>query len=271
MPEPTASGIHLDKVPGWARVAWARLGEELRSILGDDLVAIWGYGSVIAPDPPRRPADLDTHVILRGRLEAPTAERIVRAAETIAAEPAVEWDTWYIALDHARQPHHPPHAFREGRRDTAWALHRAHWLAGRFVNIHGREPAGIVPAPTWPEIETDLDRELEHIERHVHEGDTDSHEAAYAILNGSRILYSVETHAVSLSKREAGAWALDHLPIRWKPAIRAALRAYDERATSTDVDLLATQMAAFVALVRERLPVTDESRPEKAVPRWSGY
>ena len=270
MTERQSSSARFEDVPGVARTAWTRLRDELLYILGDGLVAIWAYGSIIGSDRPRRPADLDTHVVLERRPDAQTAQRIDRAAQAIGAEAGVEWDTWCIALEDARQSTHPPHAFREGRRDTAWALHRAHWLAGRVAHVYGREPAEIVPRPTWAEIEVDLDRELEHIERHVHEGDRDPHEAAYAILNGSRILHSIETHNVVLSKREAGMWALDHLPERWHPAIGAALRAYDERATPADVELLASEMADFIAAVRERLPVSDES-PRDGRPRWSGY
>jgi hypothetical protein len=106
------------------------------------------------------------------------------------------------------------------------------------------------------------------MERHVHEGDTDPYEASYAILNGSRILRTLETHDPVLSKREAGAWALEHLPGRWLPALQAALRAYDERATPDDARLLASEMAPFVATVRDQLPAT---RDADAIPRWSGY
>ena len=98
----------------------------------------------------------------------------------------------------------------------------------------------------------------------------DPYEATYAILNGSRILHSIETHNVVLSTREAGTWALDYLAERWHPVVHAALRAYDERATPADVVLLATDMADFIATLRERLPATDGSAPD-ARPRWSGY
>jgi hypothetical protein len=270
MAEPRSSSVRLQHVPAVARTAWTSLRDELLSVLGDELVAIWAYGSVIGADRPRRPADLDTHVILERRPDAQTAQGIDGTFQALAAEAGVEWDAWCIALDDARRPDHPPHAFREGRRDTAWALHRAHWLAGRVVHVYGREPVDIVPTPTWPEIELDLDRELEHIERHVLEGDTEPYEAAYAILNGSRILHSIETHNVVLSKREAGTWALDKIPERWHPAVGAALRAYDERATRADAELLANEMAHFVAMVRERLPGSGESR-RHARPRWSGY
>lgn len=264
-----SSAIALDAVPQIAQNAWKRLRDELRAVLGEDLVAIWAYGSTIGSDRPHRPADLDTHVIVRRRPDARTARSIDDACESIAAEAGIELDAWFITLEDARQPDHPVHAFREGRRDTSWALHRAHWLAGRLVVIYGLEPFEIVPTPTWQAIEVDLDRELEHIERHIHEGDTDPYEAAYALLNGSRILRAIATHDVVLSKREAGSWALDHAPERWHPAIRAAMRAYDEQATPEDVELLAAEMAPFVAMVREQLPAIEEASADG--PRWSGY
>ena len=270
MTEPDPSDFNLGDLPEAARAAWTALRDELHSILDEDLVAIWAYGSTIGHDRPDRPADLDTHVILRRRPDEDTARRIDGVTEAISAGAGLEWDAWYIALEDAGRPGHPPHAFRDGRRDTAWALHRAQWLGGRFVQVYGQRPTDVVPAPTWPEIEIDLSRELEHIERHVHEGDTDPYEASYAILNGSRILHSIETHNVVLSKREAGTWALGHLPEPWHPVIDAALRAYDERATSADGDLLAARMAEFIASVRERLQATDRPSPD-ALPRWSGY
>jgi len=52
-------------------------------------------------------------------------------------------------------------------RDKAWALHRAQWLAGHCVVLHGPEPADIVSAPTWAEHN------------------------AYAVLNACRILRSL--------------------------------------------------------------------------------
>jgi len=236
-------------------------------MLGDDLVAIWAYGSVIGADRPERAADLDTHVIVRARPDATAAEQI---DQLLHADPSVEFDAWFITLDDARRDEEPPHAFREGRRDTSWAIHRAHWLAGRVITIHGPQPREIVAPPSWPAILAELDRELEHIERHIHEGDADPYEASYALLNGSRILRTLETHDPVLSKRESGRWALEHLPARWHPALNAALRAYDERQTAADANLLAAEMAPFVAMVREQLPPA-VGRPPDHEPRWSGY
>lgn len=260
-------GISLQDIREPAQTAWSRLREKLLSVMGDDLVAMWAHGGTILDGPAQ--GDLDTHVVLQDRPNEKTVRLIEDAHEATARENGVEWDAWYIVADDARGAHPPPHAWRAGRRDTSWALHRAHWLAGRYVSLHGAEPDQIVPSPTWDEFEGELDRELEHIERHVVEGDADPYEATYAILNGSRILRSLATQDVVISKRAAGTWALEHLPGPWEPAVRAALRSYDGLQTDEDADLLAAEMPAFVAFVREHLPASAD-RPADALPRWSG-
>jgi hypothetical protein len=229
----------LHQIPISARTAWLALREALGHILRGELVAMWAHGGTIGVGDPPHAGDLDTYVILSHQLEEATTRAIEDAHEAIASDHGVEWDAWCVLDDAARSADPPRHAWREGRRDTSWALHRAHWLAGRYVNLHGPEPAELVTAPTWDELESELDRELEHIERHVVEGDTDAYEATYALLNGSRILHSITTHNVAISKRAAGTWALEHLPARWHPALTAATRAYDGRPADGDAPLLA--------------------------------
>lgn len=264
------SSVPIGEVPNVARNAWLHLRERLHVILGDDLVALWGHGGTTSRDRPHRFGDLDTYAVVGRPVDDQTAARIDDAHDIIGAENAVEWDAWYVLEDDARRAESPRHAFREGRRDTSWGIHRAHWLAGRYVHLDGREPSEIVPSPTWEELEVDLRRELEHIERHVVEGDNDPYEATYAILNGSRILHAVETGNVVISKRAAGAWALGHLPGRWHATIIAARRAYDAEATPEDAELLATKMRPFVEMVRTSLPNVRE-RLSDVIPRWSGF
>ena len=265
-----SSSVTIDELPEVARNAWLRLRDELNAVLGEDLVAIWAYGGTVVSAGAPRAADLDTYVIVNRSPDEATAQRIEAAHEQIGCELGVQWDAWYVLADDARRPEPPRHAYREGRRDTSWAINRAHWLAGRYVRLHGPVPAEIVPPPRWEEIEVDLRRELEHLERHVVEGDTDPYEASYAILNGSRILHALETGNVAISKREAGSWALAHLPTRWHVTLRAAQRCYQGQRAGDDGNLIAAEMAPFVAFVRERLP-RDEDRPADALPRWSGY
>jgi hypothetical protein len=261
--------VPFEQLPDLAQTAWVRLREELVALLGDDLVAIWAHGGTVATEAPRTSADLDTYVIVRRPIDVTTAAAIDGIHDTTADELGVEWDAWYVLEDDARTPEAPRHAFRSERRDTSWAIHRAHWLAGRYALVHGREPADVVPRASWAEVEADLDRELEHLERHVTEGDTDPYEATYAILNGSRILRTLMTRDAAISKRSAGEWALEHLQERWHPALRAAIRTYDGDASVESTELIAQEMATFVAMVRERLPAST-ARDVDWEPRWSG-
>ena len=247
-----------------------RLRHELEAILGADLIAMWAYGGTTAIEGPQRSADLDTYIIVRRPPDEGTARTIEEVQAEIAGQTGVAWDAWYVLEEDSRRSEAPRHAYQPDRRDTSWAINRAHWLAGRYAHLQGRGPAEVVRPPTWSELEVDLDRELEHLERHVAEGDTDPYEATYALLNGSRILRALETGDVAISKQAAGRWALEHLPARWHPALHAARRAYDSAASSDDTDLLASEMPGFVAMVRKRLP-TAMPRPNEAQPRWSGY
>jgi hypothetical protein len=242
--------IEIDDVPAIARTAWTRLSDGLVGILGDDLVAVWAYGGTASAPADAPFGDLDTFVVVREQIDGTTADAIDELQATIAEEAGVEWDAWYVAEEDARQPAMHRHAWRD-RLNESWAIDRAHWLAGRYVLLYGLEPAEIVPSPTAAQLEEALHVELDHLERHVEAGDTDPFEATYAFLNGSRIMRAIETGDVAISKREAGPWALEHLPDRWHPALRAAMRAYDRQATVDDEALLAREMAPFVAFVRE--------------------
>lgn len=264
------AGVPLNEVPVSARTAWLALRKELQHILRDDLVAMWAHGGTIVVDDPAHTADLDTYVIVGRQPDAANAQKIEDAQDAIARDQGVEWDAWYVHADDARGQDPPRHTWREGRRDTSWAINRAHWLAGRFVSLHGPAPSEFVRTPTWEELTTELGRELEHIERHVAEGDTDPFEATYAILNGSRILHAVETRSVVISKRAAGMWALEHVPARWHAAVKAATRTYDGRPADGDAAVLAREMAPFVAFVKERTPDLEHASAD-ALPRWSGY
>jgi hypothetical protein len=263
-------GIPLEQLSPPARAAWANLRDRLRSALGDDLVAMWAHGGTTSVGDPAHAGDLDTYVIVRRRPDETTIGQFELASEETATQHGVEWDTWVVLADDARGSEPPRHAWRERSRDTTWAIHRAHWLAGRYVNLHGADPDAIVAAPAWDELLGELDREIEHLERHVVEGDTDPYEATYALLTGSRILHALETRDVVISKRTAGTWALARLPDRWHPPLRAAIRTYDGDGSAPDADLLAAEMAPFVALVREHLASTTD-RPPGHLPRWSGF
>lgn len=277
---PSTRTISIDALPEAAAAASRQLRDELLAILGDDLVAMWVHGGTTFADRPARPGDLDIAVVVANAMPRERTPRTWRAdlgsrpsriwaaTASIAERSGLTLDTTYLLLDEVGGGRQPTRAFEQARRETSWAVSRAHWLAGQYVLLHGRRPEELVVPPRASELRLALDRELEHLERHVLEGDAnDPYEATYAIWNGARILHTLETGSPVISKRSAGVWAIDHLPERWHAAIRAAGRAYDGVGSATDSETLRVTMAPFVAMVRDRLP----SRLSRtgAAPRWS--
>ena len=223
MIDPDERPVRSDPRP--ARTAWLRLRDGLRDILGDDLVAMWAHGGTLASPRPRQ-ADLDTYVILARPPDAATVQSD-RDAPGRASRPtwASNGTTGTSPPMTPAQSQPPAHAFRDDRIDQSWAIQRAHWLAGRYWSLHGPPPGrNGSRADRRPRSRLICVRSWSTSERHVAAGDyTDPYEATYAVLNGSRILHSLETQDVAISKREAGDWALEHLPDRWHPLLRAAI------------------------------------------------
>jgi hypothetical protein len=278
MPEPVRK-LTLD-LPEAAASASLRLRDELLAILGADLVSAWQHGGTTFADHPARPGDLDICAVIASVApdeRTPRAwrpdpgsrpSRIYVAQESIAREFGVTFDMMYLLAEEVGGGRLPSSAFEKNRRETGWAVYRHHWLAGQYVPLYGRPPEELVVAPTTTELRRALDREVEHLERHVYEGDaTDPYEATYAILNGCRILHTLETGSPVISKRSAGAWGLGNLAPRWHDAIHAAGRSYDGGASAEDTEMLRMTMAPFVDMVRQRLPRTNPRRP--GLPRWS--
>ena len=110
-------------------------------------------------------------------------------------------------------------------RDEAWALHRAHVLAGRYFLVTGIDPAEIVVPPTWAE------------------------------LDGARILYSFAMRDVVVSKYHAAQWALESLPGEWHDGVRAALRFYRRQPDQGDDRVFEECRAPFIAYVKRSLPL----------------
>lgn len=266
-------------LPEAAVSASLRLRDELLAILGADLVGAWLHGGTTFADRPVRPGDLDICAVIANVAPAERDPRIWRAdpssrpssifaaQESIVRDFGVIFDTMYLLADEIGGGRLPSGAFEKKQRVTGWAVDRAHWLAAQYVLLYGRPPEELVTAPTTAEIHRALDRELEHLERHVYEGDAaDPFEATYAIFNGCRILRTLETGSPVISKRSAGDWGLENLPARWHGAIHAAGRSYDGAASAEDNEILRDAMPPLVDMVRQRLPA---KQPRSGPPRWS--
>jgi hypothetical protein len=267
-PRAAGGGSHLtlDDLPETARSAATRYRDALLEIFGGDVVAAWVHGGTTFPDRPEVPGDLDVAGVVRNlapdervprrwKDDATSRPARLRAARlAIKADLGIEIDQTFVLEEDTGRGRLPGAAFVKRAPILDWAIMRAHWLAGRSIPLLGPGPATLVRPPTRRELRAALERELEHLERHVAAGDADDpYEATYAILNGSRILSTLRTGSPVISKRSAGAWAVRELPDRWPPVIEAAGRAYDGLATDADRRLLRKSMARFVAMVRAEL------------------
>jgi hypothetical protein len=272
--------VPLEQLPRVAADASLSLVEEMRAVFGADLMAAWFHGGTTFADRPRQIGDLDLSAVIAGAAPAERdpaiwsgdpesrPSRIYRAHRAIGRAHGIAFDVIYLLSSEMGGGEPPTDAFNVGRPITDWPVLRAHLLAGQYVHLHGLDPERLVVPPTRAELEHALDRELEHLERHVFEGDAaDPYEATYAIWNGCRILYTLQTGSPVVSKRSAGDWGLSELPAIWHQAIRAAGRAYDGEASAEDIDILGSTMAPFVEMVRGQLPATEPRPP--GPPRWS--
>jgi hypothetical protein len=240
--------IALESLPTRVMKAYIALRTELVELLGDQLVALWGFGAATMSDAPKRLGDIDSYGILLRAPDHATAEAIDSIHHGIARDQAIEWDSWYVLADSATAADIPLHAFRDNLPDTSWALHRAHWLAGHYVRLIGKSAERLVSEPSWNEIEEALGHELAFVNK-VASAHRDPDYCAFAVWNGCRILYSYRTRDVVVSKRAAAGWALQHLPEKWHELIRAAGRAYDDEFQPGDAAFLERRTRAFADFV----------------------
>ena len=237
--------LGIGDLPARSRSAAAALASEMATALCGALHALYLYGAVTFPES-EGAGDLDYHAIMSGPISDPIRAAYEAACDRLASVPGCgDLDGWVISLDGARGSEPPLHLLHPGLRDKAWALHRAHWLAGHCVVLHGPNPAGIVLAPTWLEQRAGLEAELMFLR-----GVPAEHNA-YAVLNACRILRSLEERSVVQSKFGSAAWALEHLPAELGQAIGAALNAYRGTTTAIDTKVLATARPRIEALVIE--------------------
>jgi hypothetical protein len=240
-------------LPTNVRNACERLAQELEKALGENLIAMWLHGAATFDDRPKRLGDVDTHGVLANRPDRETAGLIEEIHESNGRQFGVEWDSWYILEREARGSRPPRHALLDNPPDHAWALHRAHWLAGQYVLLSGCAPSEIVQSPSWEDLKDSLRSELSYIEGLVEDGRDDPQHAAFAVWNASRIIYSARNHDVVISKRAAALWALGNLPAEWHPALRAAGRVYDGTPEAGDAPVLRAFMSTVVTRARDQV------------------
>jgi hypothetical protein len=228
--------------------------EDLVSVLGRKLIAIYLFGSIAFPGFEPRSGDIDFYVLFRHPLTPAEKRRL----QTIHHRLSLRYrfgkalDGFYIPLTKARRMTAPTHldyasngTLRSGGRDNAWALHRQHLRKEACLILYGPKPKRIVQSASWHEIQRDLNTEFSYAKRVMHK------HPSYAILNLCRLIYSHEKKQVVISKIQAAKWAEQNLPIQWKTLIRTALKVYQRK--KSDQRTLRRNCDSFLEFASERI------------------
>jgi hypothetical protein len=220
----------------------------LRRILGDKVYGAYIFGAAAFPNI-LPTGDIDFHVILKGELTEQERSELEALHAALGVEfPPLggEMDGYYILLSDAVGASPPQSQMWARATDNAWALHRAHIRAGRFIHLHGPEPSEIYAPASWPELEHALFDELDYVENHLQQYPD------YCVLNLCRLIYSFETKNVVISKAEAAAWALYALPA-WMRLIQLAQKSYARQATPEDRRHLLAAVGPFFEFAHARI------------------
>ena len=235
----------ISSLPQLVQDAARAVHAEFGRAFGATMHALYLYGAATFAES-EGIGDLDFHVILSAPPSHTERAAFTAACDRLAQRPDCEdLDVWVISLQEARGSQLPQHLIKTTMHDKAWALHRAHWLAGRCVVIAGPSPASIVIAPDWPELRQGLADELDFAVRDQYD--------AFAVLNSCRIVRSIADHDVVQSKFGSARWALEHLPAEHAGAIRAALNTYRGTATAADAAAMSADRGAVQALAAQAL------------------
>jgi hypothetical protein len=239
----------LGDLPAATQQVVAGLRDGLAELFRDDLAAIWLYGGSLFST---TALDIDLHILLRREPTTQEHEAIRRLHDSVSRDErwVDELDTWYILLRDAHKPEPPPNvgAWNPGARDEHWALHRAHWLAGACIVVHGLAPREVVLEPAWEELAAVLRHELVAEARDGNEPGSAC--SPYWTLQLCRVLASLGTHDVVRSKLDSGAWALRRLPSETHAIIEAAIRYYSRQPVQGDDELVRDAYPDFYAAVR---------------------
>ena len=242
---PAEGAIQIASLPDDVAELTAALHHGLLGILGDELASLFLYGAVAFPRPEGWKIDFDFHALLHRPLDGERQEAIRRLHAELGdvSELGGDLDGYYVLFSDASRRARPVHQLDLDIRDDAWALHRAHVIAGRYFLVEGIDPRSVVLVPAWDELEEALLGELHFVETHPDA-------PAYGILNGARILYSFATRDVVVSKYRAGQWALESVPAEWHDGLRAAVRSYARTSVDGDDRVLAASWGPFVSYVK---------------------
>jgi hypothetical protein len=247
-PRKTNEPLGLDQLPGEIQEICNALLDGLRKALNQNLYGVYLYGAMVFPET-RYIVDIDFHVILKRKLTSREKDDVQKLHEKLNEQyPQFkdDLDGYYILVSDAQKTSTPWHQIHPDIPDESWPLHIAHMGAGYCIALCGPEPKSFLPEPTWDELVVSLKSSLNHTLEYI-----DIH-PEYCILNFCRILYSLDTKNVVVSKRRAAEWAQGQFP-EWVELITTAIRSFEREGTNEDRAFLQSKIREFHRFLRYRV------------------
>jgi hypothetical protein len=214
---------------------------DVQTVLGNQFVGMYLYGSLASGDFVPQRSDIDFVVVTEGKLPV----EMLPALEAMHARIAASGLKWAAKLEGSYIPQrmlrrYDPAAgpypyinegnFRVGRHGSDWIIQR-HTLREQGIVLAGPAPRTLID-PVQPD---DLRRAvlgflrewwapmLQSPDPRLHGGEYQ----AYAVLTLCRALYTLEYGDI-VSKSVAARWAQEAIDERWRPLIEQALAWPDE-------------------------------------------
>jgi hypothetical protein len=231
--------------------------EELRALLGRQLVGVYVYGSYALGAYRPGLSDVDVTTVHRAELTAPQRQLLSDLHDQLARRhpAAAALDANYAPLHLLGTPGDAALPYcRDGRfRDRGGGdVNPVMWrtLRGRGLVVCGPAAAEIVPPVSRAELVESMRRNLVFLSGRMPRyivGGTETQ--VFGVLSLCRTLYTLRTGEIA-SKLDAAEWSLSQVHPRWRPIIERARARYESGDLRGQDWLLATQALAFTSYVR---------------------
>jgi hypothetical protein len=255
MPNPVLPTAHAD-----VNSMLDQLLAEAHTVLGEQLIAMYLYGSLSSGDFNPHSSDIDFVFVTAVMLP----DAAVAALEAMHHQLWASGNKWAAKLEGAYVPrdlirrHNPAAApcptvnegeFYLDRLGSDWIIQR-HVVREEGVVLFGPPTAALIDPVSFDDIRESVRGVMrEWWAMHITD-DTNLHHPGYspfAVLTMCRVLHALKFGAIA-SKPTAARWALTILDARWHPLIAQALAAWE---SGGDMDAV-EEIQAFIAYVVER-------------------
>src|SRR5579863_8158095 len=212
----------------------ALLLTRMQAVLGQKLVGLYIFGSLVAGDFDPGSSDIDLIAATSTYLDEDEIERLKVMHDDIAHQEKV-WDdrieVGYIPLDELRRYNprfqqpliSPGEPFHLTTVEASWIINR-YIMREKGIAVYGPPPKTLVDPISREERIQAVRGRIQDWKEYVEspEFSAERKSQAYAIQTMCRILYSLR-YGEFASKKEAALWAEKNLPPEWSWLIRSSL------------------------------------------------